>query len=129
HVLGVLEGNATGWQRNVVVGVRGHLRFRALQTTFDLANALEVVVEQVAIVLTQVALEARGLRGHGVEDALILAAANEARRSVVALPEHPLEHLARIDLHGHRCRRRAPRQGIHIYTAVIAVARADQTGV
>ena len=51
HVLRVLERNAAGRLRDLDVGVRGDLRFRALQTTLDLANALEVVVEHVAVVL------------------------------------------------------------------------------
>ena len=46
-----------------------------------------------------------------------------------ALAEHPLEHLARVDLHRQRRRRRPPRQRVHVDAAVVAVARADQARV
>ncbi len=54
---------------------------------------------------------------------------DEPRGFAVALAEHPLENLARIDLHRHRRRRRAPRQRVHVDTAVVAIAGADQPGV
>ena len=55
--------------------------------------------------------------------------AREPLGRAAALAEHPLEHLARIDLHRQRRRRRAPRERVHVDAAVVAVAGADQAGV
>ena len=46
-----------------------------------------------------------------------------------AVSEHPIEHDARIDLHRHRRRRRAPGNRVHVGAAEPDVARSDQAAV
>ena len=102
----------------------------ALDAPLDLAHVLEILRHRLAIRRAELQLQARPLRLRDrVEDAAVLLDARQPLGRAAALAEHPLEHLARIDLHRHRRRRRAPRQRVHVDAAVVAVAGADQARV
>ena len=125
HVFFVRERNAgrLHGQRQLGCDIRvaGHP-----DAPFDLTNAVEILVDRRAIVRAKRPLQVGRLLRDRVENAAVLPRSRGPRGGAASLTEHPLEDLARIDLHRQRRRRRPPRKRIHVDAAVIAIAGADQ---
>ena len=123
-VLFELERDADRRRRQLEVGLL--LLLGDLDAALDLADALEIVVTVVRSFAPS--LRCRPAICLVMASSTLRSSSVRASRSAAdaALAEHPLEHLARVDLHRHRRRRRPPRQRVHVDAAVVAVARADQ---
>src|SRR5207248_677995 len=79
-----------------------------LDSRFDVADRVEVLVDADAILRANLQAESLELRPDAVENAPIRADPFDARRLVVFLPEQPLEDDARVALHRIGHRRRLP---------------------
>ena len=116
-------------------GVTGTSRLLArpflgeLDAPFDFPHGVEILGHSIAIARTQAALQTPDLAGDRVEDAALGFDAAASLVGVGAVSEHPVEHDARIDLHRHRRRRRAPGNRVHVGAAEADVARSDQAAV
>src|SRR5207249_811344 len=88
---------------------------------FDLANAVKVIANGAAVFRTDFALELRDLCLECIKDAAVLFGSR-------SLSEQPLECAPGIDLDWQWGGRRAPRHGIHVNAAIIAVAGTNHAG-
>ena len=123
-----LYGNADRLRSAVRASHRG-VEIRALNAPLDLANALQIIAHRRLIPRAQLQLQRTCFGRDLVQNAAILLGPQRAIRRRSALPEHPLEGLARIDLHRHRRGVRAPRKRVHVNAAVVAIAGAQQRRV
>ena len=93
--------------------------------SFDGANRVEVLVDLVLIGTAELTAKIACVREHAIENAMAvdgllgLVAIGE---HLVGITEEALEHLSRVDLFGHRHRRRAPGDVGRVGAAVPGVA-------
>src|SRR5262249_16642719 len=94
-----------------------------LEPALDLAYAVEIVVDERAVLAAERAFQRRRFAEDLVEQALIVAGHGAALGIALAAAEDLLERFARLELHRHRRRRRAERDRAAVRAAVGAVAR------
>ena len=114
-------GRATGTSgRSIFVRSRWP---KSSSAPLDLAHAVEIVVDERAVLAAERALQRVRFGEHHVEQALVVAGDRAALRVALAAAEDLLERLARLELHRQRRRRRAERDRAAVAAAVGAVAR------
>ena len=112
----------------VVRAVDPVLCLRALDAPLDLAKVVEIVADTTTIARVESALQLARFLGHRVEHAAIVPRAGGTLGRAAALPEHPLEHDAWIDVHRQRRRGRAPRDRVEVHAVEAGRARAHIAG-
>ena len=92
------------------------LRLGVLDASFGVADGVEILPDLDAVARSDFPFEAAGGLEHRIEDALFPPPESgpglRVRRPAVA--EQPLEHPARVVLHGQRLRGRAPGDGVRV---------------
>ena len=129
QMLFIVKGNTRRRVRNHEVGIARNRHFGLLQAALYFANAFQVVVDFLLVTLPQGGVQGARLANNAIENAAIFRLARETLLNSAALPEQTFKHFTRIDFHRVRRGRSAPRQRVHIDTAIVAVAGADQTAV
>src|SRR5262245_24320161 len=103
------------------------LLLRPLDTTLDLSDVGQILIQPRAIPGREAALEMLEIVDDEIEQAAVRAHASQPLFQRSATAKQTLEHDSWIDLHRQRCRRRLPIQRVHVGAAVTRITGADQT--